>query len=357
VTVLTLFRGISVQSSERHKVINSIRSYGLQGNEGVSSFSTPDVKAVRTELERLFHNPQLLIEGTAQSGGFRGIGACGGAIGAEFYAARHNVTQQNDQGSVIEFSSLLDSIYVDPRDFLCAVFQMWDAESRKRRKEQHRALTDLYGPSIGRYFEAACNTTEHDLRIAMCNVAGFDREVVLAHHRNTHMFPKPVRRPLQVLVGGHQQVTLDRAVAHGQGWIPGWRPFDELEEWIRLLRQKAEAAGRDPASLIVAPQLSCLVAATHEEATKRYVGSGMVQHRKSLAYTGRDPELAMDNNLIGSAGAVLEKLDRLARAGVDHLACITFCVESREEYEEQVRFFAEEIMAPFRRASRPRESA
>jgi probable F420-dependent oxidoreductase len=167
------------------------------------------------------------------------------------------------------------------------------------------------------------------------------------------MFPKPVRRPLQVLVGGHQQVTLDRAVAHGQGWIPGWRPFDELEEWIRLLRQKAEAAGRDPASLIVAPQLSCLVAATHEEATRRYVESGMVQHRKSLAYTGRDPELAMDNNLIGSAEAVLEKLDRLASAGVDHLACITFCVESREEYEEQVRFFAEEIMAPFRGALRP----
>ncbi|HEX6207320.1 MAG TPA: LLM class flavin-dependent oxidoreductase, partial [Actinomycetota bacterium] len=128
---------------------------------------------------------------------------------------------------------------------------------------------------------------------------------------------------LRVLVGGHQQVALDRAVAHGQGWIPGWRPFDELQEWIRLLRQKAETAGRDPSSsLIVAPQFSCLVAPTHEEATRRYMASGMVQHRKSLAYTGRDPGLAMDNNLIGSPEAVLEKLARLERAGVDHLACI-----------------------------------
>jgi probable F420-dependent oxidoreductase len=165
------------------------------------------------------------------------------------------------------------------------------------------------------------------------------------------LYPKPVRQPLRVLVGGHQQVALDRAVAHGQGWIPGWRPFDELEGWIRLLREKAEAAGRDPASLIVAPQLSCLVAPTHEEATKRYLQSGMVQHRQSLAYTGRDPELAMDNNLIGSSEVVLEKLELLARAGVDHLACITFCVESREEYEEQVRFFAEEVMTPFRRTA------
>ena len=164
------------------------------------------------------------------------------------------------------------------------------------------------------------------------------------------LYPKPVRRPLRVLVGGHRQVALDRAVAHGQGWIPGWRPFDELEDWIRLLRQKAEAAERDPASLIVAPQLSCLVAPTHEEATNRYLQSGMVQHRESLAYTGRDPELARDNNLIGSPEVVLEKLERLSRAGVDHLACITFCVESREEYEEQVRFFAEEVMTPFRGA-------
>jgi len=163
------------------------------------------------------------------------------------------------------------------------------------------------------------------------------------------VYPKPVRRPLQVLVGGHQRKALDRAVAHGQGWIPGWRPFDELEEWIGLLREKAEAAGRDPASLIVAPQLSCLVAPTNEEATKRYLESGMVQHRQSLAYTGRDPDLAMDNNLIGSPEVVVGKLERLARAGVDHLACITFCVESRQEYEEQVRFFAEEVMDPFRR--------
>ena len=165
------------------------------------------------------------------------------------------------------------------------------------------------------------------------------------------MYPKPVRVPLRVLVGGHQQAALDRAVLHGQGWIPGWRPFGELEEWIRLLRHKAETAGRDPSSLIVAPQFSCLVAPTYEEATRRYRASGMVQHRKSLAYTGRDPQLAMDNNLIGSPAVVLEKLDRLASFGVDHLACITFCVESRQEYEDQVRFFAETIMDPFRQAA------
>lgn len=215
------------------------------------------------------------------------------------------------------------------------------------REEYAAARPDLVGQNRGDLLEEG---------IELLELLSVDESVTYEGRfyrtQALEMYPKPVRSPLRVLVGGHQQVALDRAVAHGQGWIPGWRPFDELEEWIALLRHKAEAAGRDPASLIVAPQFSCLVAPTNEEATRRYMESGMVQHRRSLAYTGRDPEKAMDNNLIGSPDVVLDKLDRLARAGVDHLACLTFCVESREEYEDQVRFFAEEVMEPYRRARR-----
>jgi len=40
----------------------------------------------------------------------------------------------------------------------------------------------------------------------------------------------------------------------------------------------------------------------------------------------------------------------LGESGADHLACITFCVQSVEEYEEQLRWFAEEIIGPYRNA-------
>lgn len=161
--------------------------------------------------------------------------------------------------------------------------------------------------------------------------------------------PKPVRRPFPLLVGGHQLQGITRAVTFGQGWIPGWRPFNELEEWIRILRLKTAEAGRDPAAMIVAPQLSCLLGRTQEEAERRYMNSGMVQHRRSLAYTGRDPMLAMENNLVGAPELVREKVEFLDRIGADHLACITFCVESVPEYIEQVHWFQEEVIQPYRK--------
>jgi probable F420-dependent oxidoreductase len=160
--------------------------------------------------------------------------------------------------------------------------------------------------------------------------------------------PKPFQKPFPILVGGHQKFGIDRAIKYGQGWIPGWRPFDELGEWIGLLREKAAAVGRDPQSLIVAPQFSCLVARTQEEAESRYQDSGMVRHRISLAYTGRDPSLAMENNLVGCPEVLLRKISQLGDYGVDHLSALTFCVNSVSEYSEQLHFFAEEVMLPYR---------
>ena len=164
------------------------------------------------------------------------------------------------------------------------------------------------------------------------------------------VYPKPARHPFPILVGGHQKVTLDRVVRYGQGWIPGWRPFEEMKEWIALLREKAAAAGRNPASIMVAPQFSCLLGRTQEEAEARYKKSSMVQHRVSLAYTGRDPALAMANNLIGSPEHVLEKLERLHEFGADHMAAMSFTVGSVSEFSEQVHYFAEEVMRPYRRS-------
>jgi alkanesulfonate monooxygenase SsuD/methylene tetrahydromethanopterin reductase-like flavin-dependent oxidoreductase (luciferase family) len=102
--------------------------------------------------------------------------------------------------------------------------------------------------------------------------------------------------------------------------------------------------------MIVAPQFSCLVARTQEEAAQRYQQSGMVSHRVSLAYTGRDPALALENNLIGSPESILGQLERLHAFGVDHLSALSFCVNSVSEFDEQLHYFAKEVMQPYRRA-------
>jgi alkanesulfonate monooxygenase SsuD/methylene tetrahydromethanopterin reductase-like flavin-dependent oxidoreductase (luciferase family) len=170
------------------------------------------------------------------------------------------------------------------------------------------------------------------------------------HVERFDLDPKPLRQPFPILIGGHQQKGLDRVVKYGQGWIPGWRPFAELKEWIARLRDKATEIGRDAASIIVAPQFSAVVGRTQEEAVRRYEQSAMVQHRVSLAYTGRDPDLALRNNLIGSPEHILEQLDALRGYGADHLAATSFCVNSPGEMSEQVHFFAEAVMRPYRQS-------
>jgi alkanesulfonate monooxygenase SsuD/methylene tetrahydromethanopterin reductase-like flavin-dependent oxidoreductase (luciferase family) len=87
---------------------------------------------------------------------------------------------------------------------------------------------------------------------------------------------------------------------------------------------------------------------TAEEASARYGRTGMVQHRKSLAHTGRDPALAEANNLIGSPAAVLDKLSALADAGVDHVCAMQFPHDSVAEMLEQLEWFALDVMDPFR---------
>jgi len=176
-------------------------------------------------------------------------------------------------------------------------------------------------------------------------------------HRGEHyrveamdLLPKPLRQPFPILVGGHQEKGIDRAIRFGQGWLPGWRPFPELREWIARLRERAFVAGRDPTALIVAPQFSCVVGRSQEEAERRYRESAMVRHRVSLAYTGRDPDLAMRHNLIGSPEVILGQLEELRSFGVDHLAATSFCVDTPEEMDEQVHFFADAVLGPYRRS-------
>jgi probable F420-dependent oxidoreductase len=67
-------------------------------------------------------------------------------------------------------------------------------------------------------------------------------------------WPKPIQRPLPVLLGGAPSPTLCSQVAeYGDGWIPlGLRA---LEEGIGAVRNTVADAGRDPSALEIVPFL------------------------------------------------------------------------------------------------------
>ena len=70
---------------------------------------------------------------------------------------------------------------------------------------------------------------------------------------------------------------------------------------------------------------------------------GLVAHRESLAYTGRDLSQQVVANLVGSPDLILEKVAGLAAIGVDHACALMFPTNSITEFEEQVQWFAQTV--------------
>lgn len=158
------------------------------------------------------------------------------------------------------------------------------------------------------------------------------------------MYPKPLQDPFPLYIGGHNLAAVERAARVGQGWLPGWRPLNEMEERIKQLKDRSEELGRSRDVVEVAPQFSMFLANTDEEAEKKYMESGLVAHRKSLAYTGRDLNHQVSANLVGSPETVIEKIGVLRSIGVDHCSALMIPVNSTTEMNEQIEWFAEEVM-------------
>jgi probable F420-dependent oxidoreductase len=163
--------------------------------------------------------------------------------------------------------------------------------------------------------------------------------------KNLEMFPKSRAQPFPLYVGGHNLEMVERAARYGQGWLPGWRPLKEMEDRIARLKARAGELGRNPGKIEIAPQFSVTVDKTLEAAEQRYMASGLVAHRRSLAYTGRDLSHQVVANLVGSPEIILEKIDKLRAIGVDHCCALMFPASSVAEMNEQVEWFASGVMS------------
>jgi alkanesulfonate monooxygenase SsuD/methylene tetrahydromethanopterin reductase-like flavin-dependent oxidoreductase (luciferase family) len=118
-----------------------------------------------------------------------------------------------------------------------------------------------------------------------------------------------------------------------------------MEDRIARLKARAGELGRDPGEIEIAPQFSVTVDKTLEAAEQRYMASGLVAHRRSLAYTGRDLSHQVVANLVGTPEIILEKIDKLRAIGVDHCCALMFPASSVAEMNEQVEWFATGVMA------------
>jgi len=71
-----------------------------------------------------------------------------------------------------------------------------------------------------------------------------------------HPDPRPVQRPIPILVGGHSDSARERAGRVGDGWSSSrMSPARVAEHWAKV-RESAAAAGRDPEALMLVAQPS-----------------------------------------------------------------------------------------------------
>jgi probable F420-dependent oxidoreductase len=162
--------------------------------------------------------------------------------------------------------------------------------------------------------------------------------------QDVESYPKPVRGTVPILSGGNAPGSRERAALLGDGWMPACLTPEEVAAGVSQIRDSAEAAGRDlPAGFEVALQVGVSVAATREEALRRFESSQLYKHLQSLSKTtlkDQDPTDILNRNLIGTPDDILEQVDRYRQAGVHTLAGLLFAANTVPQTLEQMDEFA-----------------
>jgi hypothetical protein len=202
---MRFYRGIAVPSDKAQGIIAAIQHGGLIAGQGTQwSMINYDLKPRLDELRRL--NPLSLAE--TRSGPTQPrVCACGDKGGAAYYACTHNKSAQNDSSIIITFEADIDDVIIDGRDFLYTVFQGGDPA---RAREPARKL---FGDALLPYLDRAWKTTDQQERVALCDLATQDDDVIRAHVANT------------IVMGGRYR-TLYRSAFMVRLPVPGARVTD-----------------------------------------------------------------------------------------------------------------------------------
>lgn len=175
---MRLYRGIAVPESFVDATVQAIRDNGLLiGDSLWSGLTDPDLKP---RLDALWREPNLSTALTRPGNeeSVRRICACALERDALYYACSHNRSQEDTASIVISFEVDQRNVTIDGRDFFATVFQLGKPTSSRK------ILADTFGPSVLRYADRSWAASETSARIACCDLARQDDEVIAAHALN-----------------------------------------------------------------------------------------------------------------------------------------------------------------------------
>jgi hypothetical protein len=182
---LTLYRGIAVPLERVEEIRETIRLKGISGHE--RTFWKFVMNDLRKKIPFLIEKPNLSIKDTRdEKASFSVICACGDKAGATYYAVKHNRHSGIQEVSmVISFYAPLSDVFIDGRDFLYTCFGLWDRQGQNSFERQKEYLSRIFGNAILKYFEKAAMSKDSLYRIAVCDLACQDFNVIRDHAKNT----------------------------------------------------------------------------------------------------------------------------------------------------------------------------
>jgi hypothetical protein len=167
---LRLFRGIAVAAADALLVMRKIKTEGLRHADGgwrvPYPFVSDEIEAEESSLGAVDREQQMAVC------------ACGDEDGAANYAWVRNRSRERDAPIIIELDVKESDVAVDGKDMLYTVLSSGDPERARP------IIRTVYGNAILPYAERAWREPDQRRRVAICDRAVLDPEVVAAHHAN-----------------------------------------------------------------------------------------------------------------------------------------------------------------------------
>jgi hypothetical protein len=169
---MRFFRGIAVPADRAEITMAEIGRNGLASGQGKWQMEHEhpgdlDGLHLKPDLSRRDTRPDLMVVDA--------VCACGDADGALYYACSHNISPINTTPILIEFEAEASHVAIDGKDFLYTAFQMGAPERARPILERS------FGTAVLRYVDLAWSSGDQSFRIAQCDLAIHDPNVIEAH--------------------------------------------------------------------------------------------------------------------------------------------------------------------------------
>lgn len=172
------------------------------------------------------------------------------------------------------------------------------------------------------------------------NLPSFSGE--FANFSEAQMFPKPLQKNLQILIGGGERGisarALRRVVELGDGWVPAYLTPEEVKEGTARVKKEFTSRGRDFCELTIVHEM--FTAIDTEESNARSLAA------KSLSTNFISVDEGLRRSLVGTPRELKNRLEDYASAGVD-ITELKFVYSDIPSLLRMMKLFAEEVKPSF----------